>query len=51
LAFGHGNISIETNGVSHEFKTHKNMRFLYKNGVLKEIDVEEYKTLNGGKIW
>ena len=51
LAFGHGNISIEINGVSHEFKTHKNMRFLYKNGVLKEIDVEEYKVLNGGKAW
>lgn len=51
LAFGHGNISIELNGVSHEFKTPKNMRFVYKNGALKQIDVEEYKTLNGGNAW
>ena len=51
LAFGHGNINIELNGVSHEFKTPKNMRFVYKNGVLKQIDVEEYKTYNGGNAW
>ncbi len=51
LAFGHGNINIELNSVSHEFKTPKNMRFIYKNGVLKQIDVEEYKTYNGGKAW
>lgn len=51
LAFGHGNINIELNGVSHEFKTPKNMRFIYKNGVLKQIDVEEYKTYNGGNAW
>lgn len=51
FAFGHGNISIEINGISHEFKTPKNMRFVYKNGALKQIDVEEYKTLNGGNAW
>ena len=51
LAFGHGNISIELDGVLHEFKTPKNVRFIYKNGTLKQIDVEEYKTFNGGNAW
>ena len=51
LAFGHGRISIEVNGVVTEFKNPKNIRFSYINSELKEIDFEEFKSLNKGSGW
>jgi len=51
LAFGHGHIMIEVNGVVTKFVTPKNIRFLYKNSELKEISFEEFKSLNNGNIW
>ena len=51
LAFGHGHISIEVNGIIKKFKNPKNIRFSYINGELKEIDLEEFKDLNKGSRW
>ncbi|MBW6488516.1 hypothetical protein [Sulfurimonas sp.] len=51
LAFGHGDIMIEVNGVTTKFATPRNIRFSYKNSELKEISFEEFKSLNNGNIW
>lgn len=51
LAFGHGHISIEVNGIIKKFKNPKNVRFSYINGELKEINFEEFKALNKGSRW
>jgi len=51
LAFGHGHISIEINGIIKKFKNPKNMRFSYINSELKEIDLSEFKSLNRGSGW
>lgn len=51
LAFGHGHINIEVNGIIKKFTTAKNIRFVYKNAELKEIDFEEFKNLNRGNRW
>jgi hypothetical protein len=51
LAFGHGHIMIEINGVTTKFVTPRNIRFSYKNSELKEVNFEEFKILNNGNIW
>ena len=51
LAFGHGKINIEINGVIKKYKIKKNVRFSYLNGELKEISLEEFKRLNKGARW
>ncbi|MFA5233683.1 MAG: hypothetical protein WC390_04710 [Sulfurimonas sp.] len=53
LAFGHGNIMVDINGVTTKFTTPRNIRFLYKNAELKEISIEEFKSLNNGNgnVW
>lgn len=53
LAFGHGNIMVDINGVTTKFTTPRNIRFLYKNSELKEISIEEFKSLNNGNgnVW
>lgn len=51
LAFGHGHIHIEINGVIKKYKIKKNVRFSYINGELKEISLEEFKRLNKGDRW
>jgi len=51
LAFGHGHISIEINGIIKKYEIKKNVRFLYKNRELKEVNYEEFKSLNRGSGW
>ncbi|QOY51888.1 hypothetical protein [Candidatus Sulfurimonas baltica] len=51
LAFGHGHINIEINGVVKEYKNPKTVRFLYKDAELKELNFEEFRNLNRGNIW
>lgn len=51
LSFGHGNLDIEANGKLNKYQTVKNLRFIYKNGELKELSVDEFKELNSGKLW
>ncbi len=51
LAFGHGNINIEINGIIKKFKNPKNIRFSYIDSQLIEISLEELKILNKGNRW
>ena len=51
LVFGHGNITIEVNGIIKKFANKKGIRFSYINGELKEITLKEFKSLNRGNRW
>jgi len=51
LAFGHGRLQIEINGVVKKYKNKKNVRFSYIDGKLEEISLEEFKRLNKGSRW
>jgi hypothetical protein len=51
ISLGHGLIDIEINGVILNSKKAQNVRFSYIDSKLKEIDVEEFKSLNRGNAW
>ncbi|MCD6433345.1 MAG: hypothetical protein J7L21_04825 [Sulfurimonas sp.] len=51
LSLGHGSVSFDVDGEKIEFKSRKNMRFIYKDGELKEINFKEFKRLNRGNEW
>jgi len=51
LSLGHGNVSFEIDGEMREFHSKKNMRFVYKDGELREINFQEFKQLNKGRGW
>ncbi len=51
LAFGHGYITFDINGEKREYKNYQDVRFSYINSELKEITLEEFKTLNKGDKW
>lgn len=51
LSLGHGYITVETNNEIKKFDQATNMRFSYINSELKEIDFEEFKSLNRGNKW
>jgi len=51
LSLGHGNVSFEINGELKEFNSKKNMRFIYKDSKLKEINLKEFMQLNKGSRW
>lgn len=51
LAFGHGTIDIELGGIVKKYRKLTNIRFSYIDSQLKEIDGEEFKTLNKGEKW
>lgn len=51
LLFGHNNIEIELDGQVQEFEKSKNVQFLYKDGVLTQISLEEFQKLNKGNKW
>ena len=51
LAFGHGHLNIEINGIVKKYKIRKNVRFSYIDGELKEINLKEFKELNKGARW
>lgn len=51
LLFGHNNIEIEINGQKQEFEKSKNVQFLYKDGALTQISLDEFKKLNKGNKW
>ena len=51
LALGHGNMSIEVNGVLNEFDSLKTMRFLYKDGELRKLNFKDYEILIGDFKW
>lgn len=51
LLFGHNNIEIALDGEAQEFEKSKNIQFLYKDGVLTQISLEEFQKLNKGNKW
>jgi len=52
LITGHGFFSIsDTDGNNLKFNGSKKHYFLLKKGVVKEIDLKEFKRLNGGRVW
>lgn len=51
LYLGHGNIEIVLHGETIGYKKADNMRFSYQDGELKEIDLQEFKSLNRGNKW
>lgn len=51
IVFGHGSINMIVNGVVQKYSYKSNLRFHYKDGVLRKIDFEEFKRLNRGKKW
>ncbi len=51
ISLGHGHVDIAINGELQEFKTEKNIRFLYKNGELKQLNFRDFKRLNEGRVW
>jgi len=51
ISLGHGFVDIEINGVATSFKKAQNIRFSYIDSKLKEIDTEEFKSLNRGTTW
>lgn len=51
LALGHGNVNFEIGDKLIEYKSHKNMRFEYKNAQLKKLSYAEFLALNKGNKW
>ncbi|MBA3026670.1 MAG: helix-turn-helix domain-containing protein [Sulfurimonas sp.] len=51
LLFGHNNVEVELNGEKQEFEKNKNLQFLYKDGKLTQISLDEFKKLNKGNKW
>jgi len=51
LTLGHGNVDFDINGELKQFKTSRNLRFVYKDGELKKIRTAEFTRLNKGEKW
>ena len=51
MILGHSNVKFNINGKDIEYKHRKSLRLFYKDGLLKEISLEEFKTINRGKKW
>lgn len=51
ITLGHGYVDFEVNGKEHSYKTPKGLKFLYRDGELTSISLEEFKRLNRGYVW
>ncbi len=51
IVFGHGYLNIDVDGKIKKYNTKSNLRFSYKNGKFKKIDLKEFRALNRGKTW
>jgi hypothetical protein len=51
LTLGHGYFNAVINGKEEKFRSSKNLKFHYKDGVLKKVSREEFKKLNRGRTW
>jgi hypothetical protein len=51
LTLGHGNVNFSINGEIQKFQSAKSVRFLYSDGKLKQLSMEEFKILNRGRSW
>ncbi len=51
VVFGHGPLRVTLNGKTHYYKSRKSLRFLYKDGKVRQIHAKEFKKYNKGRIW
>jgi len=51
LTLGHGNVDFDVSGKLIQYQTSRNLRFEYKDGVLKKIKTAEFMQLNKGEKW
>jgi hypothetical protein len=51
LSLGHGNVEIEIDGKVQKFHSTQSVRFIYKDGKLKQLSIDEFKKLNKGRLW
>ncbi|DAB29417.1 MAG TPA: hypothetical protein CFH84_09595 [Sulfurimonas sp. UBA12504] len=51
LRLGHNDVEIELNGEKTSFEKSKNLQFLYKDGVLQQLSLSEFKKLNKDREW
>jgi len=51
IVTGHGLLSLECGGVDASFSQRERLLFLYENGRCRQIDTEEFKARNRGRIW
>lgn len=48
---GHGNLRLEMGDKNTSYNSKNSLRFLVRDGELRQIDYSEYVKLNGGKEW
>lgn len=51
ISLGHGEVKVVLNGETIDSNSHKRLRYLYKDGKLRTILLDEFKELNDGKSW
>ena len=49
--FGHGHLKIEHNGEVTELSSKDRLRFIYKEGEMRQITPSEFRSYNGGREW
>ncbi|MBA1437715.1 MAG: hypothetical protein FAF05_01785 [Epsilonproteobacteria bacterium] len=51
IILAHGYVDFEIDGETKHFTKPEGLKFLYKEGKLKQIDFKEFKRLNRGRAW
>ena len=51
MIFGHGHFKIEQNGEVIDYSSDNRLRFIYEDGLLREITRVEFKERNRGENW
>lgn len=51
IVTGHGLLSLECGGVNASFSQPDRLLFLYEGGQCRQIDAEEFKARNQGRVW
>jgi hypothetical protein len=51
MIFGHGHFKIEQNGELLDYSSDNRLRFIYEDGVIREITRAEFKERNRGENW
>jgi len=48
---GYGRLDLECGDVTKKFREDNKLYFLYENGICQQIDEEEFRARNKGKLW
>ncbi len=51
VILGHSSVKIEANAKNYSFRTKGQLRLLYKDGIVTQISLREFKKLNRGRKW